>query len=80
MTLSKKPWTYPNYDVTHKTTQIQNFPNFFIENTRLSESLEGLNSSIAQSAGKLWPSGKIAKVTFGRSCFFTKFLFFGHNF
>jgi len=28
---------------------------FFIRNNRVSESLEGLNSSLNQSADKLWP-------------------------
>jgi len=32
------------------------FPNSLIESTSLSGSLEGLNSSLAQSAGELWPN------------------------
>jgi len=36
-----------------KKAQIQNFPIFLIEDTRLSATLEGLNSSLAQSAAEL---------------------------
>jgi len=36
---------------------------FFILHTRLSKSLHGLNSSLAQSAGKLWLLAKMTKVT-----------------
>jgi len=43
----------PNYDVTHKKAQIQNFPIF---KNRLSVSLEDLNSSLAQSTADLWPN------------------------
>jgi len=34
-------------------TQNSKLPNFLIETTRLAASLEGLNSSVAQSAGEL---------------------------
>ena len=44
----QKKQTHPSYDVTHKKTQIQNFSIFLIEATRLSASLEGLNSSLSQ--------------------------------
>jgi len=39
-------------------------PNFLIETRRLSESFEGLNSSLAQWAGVLWHLPKLAKYTF----------------
>jgi len=45
------------------STKIQNFP-FFKTRTTHSASLEGLNSSLDQSAGELWPSVKMANVTF----------------
>jgi len=54
MASSKKNETYPSYDVTHKKTQIQKFPIFKIKTTRLSASLEDLNSSLAQSPGEFW--------------------------
>jgi len=53
-------------------TQIQTLPIFLIESTRISASIEGFKSSPAQSAGELWPSAKIAKVTFCGTWFFTK--------
>jgi len=37
---------------------------FLLETTRVSKSLEGLTSSLDQSAGDLWPLAKIAKVPF----------------
>jgi len=45
-------------------TQIQNFPIFFIETAGLAESLEGLNSCLAQPAGGLYDNkpGQIVVV------------------
>jgi len=52
---------------------------FFYQNTRLSISSKGLNSCLAQSARKLWPWAKMAKVTFCGT-WLPKFQIFGHNF
>jgi len=52
---------------------------FLLQTTRLSPSLEGLNSSLAQSAAELWPLAKMAKVTFCGSQIFTHFCFLSHN-
>ena len=42
-------------DVTHRESQIQNWKNFFgIEGRRLAESVDGLNTSLAQSPRELW--------------------------
>jgi len=51
-------------------------PNFLeIETGRRSESLEGLNSSLAQSAGGLWHLTKMAKCTYRGILFFIKKIF-----
>jgi len=53
--LGQNAWTYPHYDITHKKNKTITFPIFEkIWTTRLSSSLEGLNSSLTLSAGKLW--------------------------
>jgi len=50
----KKPYIL-FHDITHKKTQIQHFLIFFlIISTGLSTSSEGLNNSLAKSAGELW--------------------------
>jgi len=46
--------TYSAYDVTHKKTETQNQIFFSLWTRRLAESLEGLNSSLAQFTGELW--------------------------
>jgi len=43
-------------------TAIQNFPSFLIETTRLSASLEALNSSLALAAGELWPNILLTEI------------------
>ena len=43
-------WYHP------QNSSIPTLPNFFIETTRLSTSLEGLNRYLAQSAVELWPT------------------------
>jgi len=53
---------------------------FGIESTRLSAPLEDLNTSHAQSAGELWPLGKMAKITLCRTLFFTQILIFEPEF
>jgi len=54
MTSSKNPKSTPFMTTpTNNLTQIEIFTLFLTETTRLSASLEGLNSSIAQPAGKL---------------------------
>jgi len=47
---------YPNLNVNNQKSQTQNL-SFFLE-LKKNEYFEGLNSSLAQSAGKLWPLGK----------------------
>jgi len=44
--------TCPHYDVSQRKTTMQNEKKISIWTTRLAESVEGLNSSIAQSAGE----------------------------
>jgi len=51
MTSSKNAKTYPTYDVTHKKTQSQNFPIFFVQTRKLTRSFEDMNSSLALSPG-----------------------------
>jgi len=64
------------FDVIHKKTQTQNFPIFLIQTAKLSISLEELNNPPVQSTGELWPSAKIAMVTFcGILIFYQKFVF-----
>jgi len=53
---------------------------FSLRTTRLSPSLEGLNNSLAQSAGKLWLGWKTLHVSIYRGRIFTKFWFYSHNF
>jgi len=55
-----------------KKTKIQNFPIKKKLKPQDSTSLECLNSSLAQLAGELWHSSKMAKVTFCATWFFTK--------
>jgi len=50
---------------------------FFILHTRLSKSLHGLNSSLAQSAGKLWLLAKMTKVTICGIWIYIQFLVCG---
>jgi len=47
---------------------------FLVETTRLSESFEGLNSSLVQFAGELWRLAKMSKYTFRGILFFTKYV------
>jgi len=54
MTSSPKRKTYPNYDVIDKKLEIQNLKFPFSLKYNISESLEGLISSLAQSAAELW--------------------------
>ena len=49
-----QPKTNPTYDITHKKNKIQNFPFFSNANLKTCHIFEGLNSSLAQSPGKLW--------------------------
>jgi len=58
----------------------QNILYFLHETKRLYACLEGLNSSPTPSAGELWPSAKMAKITFCRTWFLPKFCLFGDNF
>jgi len=52
--LAKNSKTFPHYDVTPRKSQTQNEKIFFsIWSSRLAESIEGFNSSLAQSAGEL---------------------------
>jgi len=65
---------------TNKKSNIQNIKKIFILNYKTS--LEGLNSSLAQSAGELWP---VVKNTHGYIFFvglefLSNFLFLSHNF
>ena len=53
MTSTKKTQTYPTYDVTHKKHN-ENFKDLLHCKLEDSESFKGLNSSLAQSTGKLW--------------------------
>jgi len=55
-------------------------PNIFIKSTRLSAPLEDLNSSLAQSAGELWPSAKMAKVTLQDLIFYPNIVFLSRTF
>jgi len=48
---------------------------FFVPNHKTFKVLEGLNSSLAQSAGKLWLLAKMATVTLCGVWIFTHFLF-----
>jgi len=43
--LSNRNKTYPTYDVTHKKSEIQNFPFFSMQSRKLATSFEGLTSS-----------------------------------
>ena len=50
-----QPKTYFTYDIAHKKSKIQNQIIFFhFQTRRLSESFEGLNSSLTQLAEELW--------------------------
>jgi len=53
---AKKAKTSTHYDVTLRRPQTQNKKkiNFLIWTTRLAESVEGSNSSLAQSVGEVW--------------------------
>jgi len=44
----------PVSDAPHREPQTQNENFFSISSIRLAESVEGLNSSLPQSAGELW--------------------------
>jgi len=48
------PKTYLTYDVTHKRPETQIQKIFWLPTQRLAESSEDLNSTLAQSTGKLW--------------------------
>jgi len=50
--------------IIQTSTKIKNLKDFLFQSTRLSKSLEGLNSSVAQLAGELWLLAKMAKITF----------------
>jgi len=52
--LAKKAKTSPQYDATPRKPQTQNDKNLFRWTRRLAESVECLNSSLAQSAGEVW--------------------------
>jgi len=69
--------TYEKIDI-HNLKKIYSIVLFWT--TRLSESLEGLNSSLAQLAGELWPLAKVVKVTFCGILIFTNFFNFEQNF
>ena len=55
-------------------------PYFLVETKRLSESVDGLNSSLAHSADELWNLAEISKHIFCGILVFTKHLVFSHNF
>ena len=90
MALSLKPrawWCHPKMreptPIMTSLTKNENFKTFLflnIETTRLSASLEGLNSPLAQSTGELWPSAKMAMVTFAGHDFLPIFGLCSHNF
>jgi len=49
--------TCPHCDVTSRKCQTENEKRFFsISTRRLTESVEGLNSSLALAAGDFWPN------------------------
>jgi len=52
MKWAKQAWKYSTYDVTHKKSKTKNFF-FSLQSWRLAVSFEGMNSSRAQSPGKL---------------------------
>jgi len=58
MISSKKCKTYPNHDVRNKKPQTQNLKILLLLNYKTFRVVKGLDSSLAQSAGKLWPSAK----------------------
>jgi len=65
MTSSKKRKTYTHHDIINQRPQTKNKKNLYqFQTTRLSESLDGLNSSRPQSAGESWLLAKMTKVTF----------------
>jgi len=54
--LAYKTQNTPTYDITHREPQTQLKKKFFSIETRwLPESVEGLNTSLAQSTGELYP-------------------------
>ena len=67
---------YSHHVNINKKHSIQNKNFFLFKTTKLFPSLEGLNSSLAQPAGELWPLAKLAKVTFCGTWIFAQFLIF----
>jgi len=51
-----------------------------LRTTRLSPSFEGLNNSLAQSAGELWLGWNAPQVSIYSGRIFTNFWFYSHNF
>jgi len=51
---AKNPKTCPHCGITFRKPKIEKEKKFLTSSLRLAESVEGLNSSLAQSAGDLW--------------------------
>jgi len=86
--VSRAWWRHSNLNklcinilLSYKHKQTPNVENIiFLQTTRLFEPLAGLNSSLVQPAGELWPLAKMAKVTFSETCILPKICFLSHNF
>jgi len=53
--LAKKTQNTPTCDIPPENSELESKNFLWIETRRLAESAEGLNTSLALAAGKLWP-------------------------